>query len=379
MKTRVTLITVCSMFLFLWMGRIAFAGYPHGDFSSSPDACAACHRMHTATALNLIKDPTGGGVCKTCHSAALGADTDVMNGVYTENKDGEPHHATWGTNNAKLLGGGFNYIQNTSTTTSKHRVDETLVPPGSESGATIELKCTSCHSAHPDRLHPEQYRLLRVRPNSVITDFDVAWNGPWTDATETTTTTDENGYRGYTEIDFSADNPVGVKAPGAAGEKEFTRNYTGPAGTNNTSIAEWCATCHTHYMATYTGGASGTANEYKTGDVYDAGDIYGVLYGGNVIERQRHTVNTPIWNRTAINGMEYDLTTDVPLEDLTANGRTSDDLLTCLSCHKAHGSDATMTGSAVIEDRGDVLPTGVDSMLLRGDTGRRICADCHNF
>lgn len=374
MKIRLTMLAVVSMFLFLWMGGSAFASYPHGDFSTSPDVCAACHRMHTATALNLIKDPSGGGLCKTCHQNGAGADTDVMNGTYITGADTTPNHAVWGANGGKLLGGGFNFIQNTGTATSKHRVDETLVPPGSDTGMSIQFKCTSCHNAHPDRNHKDQYRLLRVQPNGVATDIDVAWNGPWTDATETTQAAkdDLTGYRGYTETEFGA----GINsAPNQGGPaKEYTRNYADAAGVNSTTLAQWCAACHTHYMATWTPGAPGTPNTYKSGDVYDAGDSY-----STTVPRQRHTINTPIVGRKAINDIDYNLKTDVPLADLTANGRTNDDLLTCLSCHKAHGSDALMANESILEDRGDVLPNGTDSMLLRGDRGRRICADCHNI
>jgi predicted CXXCH cytochrome family protein len=365
MKTRITMLAVVSMFLFLWMGGSVFAAYPHGDFSTSPDACAACHRMHTATALNLIKDPSGGGLCKTCHQNGAGADTDVMNGKYITGSDATPNHAVWGANGGKLLGGGFNYIQSTSTTTSKHRVDETIVPPGSSTGASIAFKCTSCHNAHPDRNHPNQYRLLRVQPNGVASPIDVAWNGPWTTAGATVpaaSKSDLTANRAYTEIAYGVGIATDPNAP-----IEYTRNY------NDTNMAVWCAACHTHYMATWTPGAPGTPSAYKSGDVYNAGDTYGN------IARERHSVNTPIVNRAAINGITYNLKSDVPLADLTANGRTNDDLLTCLSCHKAHGSDALMSGDSVLENRGSVLPNGVDSMLLRGDRGRRICADCHNI
>lgn len=371
MKTRITMLAVVSMFLFLWMGSSAFAAYPHGDFSTSPDACAACHRMHTATALNLIKDPSGGGLCKTCHQNGAGADTDVMNGAYVTNSDAAPNHAVWGTNGGKLLGGGFNFIQNASPTTSKHRVDETMVPPGSSTGASIAFKCTSCHNAHPDRNHPNQYRLLRIKPNGDATgNIDVAWNGPWTTAGATVpaaSKADLTANRAYTEIVYGAGVNSAANQSGPA--TEYTRNYS------DTNMAVWCAACHTHYMATWTPGAPGTSNAYKSGDVYNAGDSY------NNVARERHSVNTPIINRggNAINGIKYDLHSDIPLVDLTANGRTNDDLLTCLSCHKAHGSDALMSGDSAIAARGSVLPSGTDSMLLRGDRGRRICADCHNI
>lgn len=155
---------------------LAAAPAPHGSFAANPDACAACHRVHTATAKNLIKDPNGGAMCNTCHAGGLGADTDATNGVYLNS--GEPDH-TWGSDNGVLLGGGFAKVGGTTSSTSKHRLDEALAPPGSTTGATITLKCLDCHSPHYERTRPNQYRLLRLRPNGAASDLYVDWNGPW--------------------------------------------------------------------------------------------------------------------------------------------------------------------------------------------------------
>ncbi len=374
MTTRIQFFSLSLTLLFLLMGGAAFASYPHGNFADNPDACAACHRMHTATGRNLIKDSSG-GTCLSCHNNGIAADTDVMNGVYLDDRDATPHHPAWGANLGTLMGGGFTKVGNATGSTSKHRVDETLIPPGADPatgfpyGAAIQLKCTSCHNAHPNKTYPDQYRLLALRPNLVTSDKLVVWNGPWADATQKAPLV--NGYRAYTEADFSADNPVTDHSPGHNGEKETTRNY-------RSGIAEWCAACHTHYMATWTPGSPGTPNAYKTADPYAAGD----QFGANA--RERHSVNTVLWNRTAINGTAYNLTTNGPLEDKTGNGRTQDDWLTCLSCHRAHGTDSVMSGDSILpqaerQAAAPVLPYGTDSMLLRGDRGRQICADCHNF
>lgn len=368
MKTKITLVVAASMFVFLMMSGSAFAAYPHGDFSLNPDACAACHRMHTATALNLIKDPTGGAMCETCHKNGQGADTDVMNGTYiAASTEANPSHV-WGTDTGKLLGGGFDFISVATPTTSKHNVDgSNLTPPGTDTGAILTFKCTSCHTAHPDKAHLNQYRLLRAKPGDYAGPaIDISWNGPWTSAGQTATGGD---YRNYTEEDLSATSPLV--------SKETTRNY------NDKDLSLWCAACHTRYMAddtlAYESNRGGTSSK-TVNNPYDAGDTYHAT-----VNRFRHAVNVTIATADGlgyldpVNGQRYQLKTDGPMLDLTGNGRTYDDLLTCLTCHKAHGSDAQMSGTAVLENRGAVLPSGTDSLLLRGDRGRRICADCHNM
>jgi cytochrome c553 len=147
-------------------------------------------------------------------------------------------------------------------------------------------------------------------------------------------------------------NPV---KPGIQG---YTDNY-------QAGIARWCTACHSKYMTR--GGVWGS-------DPYNAGDAYGY------IGRYRHGVEIPITGRTdAANQFTYNLSTDLPLQDVSANGRTDDDTMTCLTCHMAHGTGARMNGSSVLTSavRG-ALPSGSDAMLLRTD-GRQMCAECHNM
>ncbi len=337
--------SITLVVMYLAMYGVAMATYPHGSFSDNPDACAACHRMHTAASLNLIKDPTGAAMCETCHKDGAGADTDVDNGIYL--LAGEADHA-WGVADATLLGGGFTNIGGSGSMTSSHALDAASVPPGADTGATITLKCISCHSPHPDKDHPDQYRLLRVRPGAAVADIDVAWNGPWEG--EDQATSGGGAYRAYTEHDFG----------GGAGTQYYTKNYKG-------GIAAWCSGCHEHYLA------DDDHSGYKEESTYDTGDTYGD------VTRHRHSVNVPITGRVdPVNSIQYDLTTDLPMQDLTADGRTDDDLLVCLSCHRGHGTDTAMSGLAVLESRGSVLPSGSDSLLLRSDD-RLMCVACHDM
>ncbi len=349
MKTKLLGMTIVMAISFLGLSGSALAVYPHGSFAATPDACAACHRMHTATSNNLIADPNGSSMCDSCHKSGVGADTDVATGMYVSN--GEPDH-TWGTGNGTLLGGGFTTVQAASPTTSMHVLDTALTPPGSTSGATVKLRCIDCHSPHPDKTYPNQYRLLRVKPNNVSTARAVEWNGPWTSAAQTAYQADGN--RAYTETDFVA---------GTAGTQYFTHNY-------KTGIEDWCVSCHTKYMTR--GGEFGT-------DLYNAGDAYGTSAPKG---RFRHGVGVPLksGNPDQANSITYDLVTDLPLEDVDASATRdyTTDLLTCLSCHRAHGTDATMSGEAVLPTRGTVLPSGTDSLLLR-QNDRVMCVNCHNM
>jgi predicted CXXCH cytochrome family protein len=342
-KMRRTLAVAISLIaMYLALGSVALAGNPHADFTTNPDGCAACHRVHTATSGNLIKDPSGTAMCQTCHQGGAGADTDVMNGKYITS--GESDH-TWGDPNMNLLGGGFTTIQSTGTdVTSKHKMGVNMVPYGADPntgpGAYVTLKCLSCHGAHPDRFHPNQYRLLRIRPNGSSFDRPVNWNGPWTDSTETVQSSDPAAYRAYTDKDWDSERP---------GTQVYTMNYK-----NGQDV--WCVACHTRY----------TTRQDTT--PYNAGDIF-----GNVM-RYRHNTDSMISGVVdPINGLHYDLTTDLPLNHPTAN--PAQDTMSCLTCHRSHGTDAVMSATAAMDasDRG-TLPLG--STLLRRNQ-RGVCTNCH--
>ena len=77
----------------------ASAVNPHsGTFPATTDACAACHRAHTAAGETLLKTSSQNALCLSCHDGA-GADTNVDSGLYLG--------TTAGTQNAGLRGGGF--------------------------------------------------------------------------------------------------------------------------------------------------------------------------------------------------------------------------------------------------------------------------------
>jgi hypothetical protein len=79
--------------------------------------------------------------------------------------------------------------------------------------------------------------------------------------------------------------------------------------------------------------------------------------------------------------------TDLPVYDQpTADGNyDSSDMLNCLTCHFAHGSNATMAEDAILGESGrefenpaQQMPWGADSMLLRLNN-RAVCNNCHDM
>jgi cytochrome c553 len=299
-------------------------------------------------------------MCRNCHFGGQGADTDVFNGVYvtgghmTSPFTNYPH----GETNAVLLGGGFEHVGGSGglQTTSTHSMENPSgdVPPGSTSKQVIVLSCTSCHSGHRDMDHPDQYRVLRVQPGDAQSPIDVLWNGPWDDQNETSNVDPNRTYRAYTEHDFD---------PATPGVQFYTKNY-------KQNISNWCTGCHTRYLAT------DDNPQYKSDPGYDAGD------GSGVTRKYRHSMEIPIVGRFENPfGAFEDFSTDLPLEDVnvTANPREDEDLLNCLTCHRAHGTEKTMEGHAALpaSNRG-TLPSGQDSTLLRKNN-RGVCVTCHKM
>jgi predicted CXXCH cytochrome family protein len=171
---------------------------PHGNFAADTDACASCHRAHTAQGADyLLKSSDVYLLCTNCHDGT-GAYTNVVNGVY-ENAVIPALAAPYGTQGDKgqgLFGGGFeNAAMDTTRTlvngyvagayplpaavTSHHDTDTGTAGTVWGSGdlnsvdGTFALECTSCHDPHgkagrvggvSNGSPIASYRLLRFNP-----------------------------------------------------------------------------------------------------------------------------------------------------------------------------------------------------------------------
>jgi predicted CXXCH cytochrome family protein len=214
---------------------------PHvkGIGGPTSDTCGSCHRVHTAQAPRLLKEPQT-TLCYTCHgSSATGANTDVESGVgYSGSERG-------GGVAGALRGGGFEYaligsgspegngylgevpvLGSGEKVTSTHSIDDSQqtawgngpISASTAYGKTIPLRCGSCHDPHGNG----NYRILRAIPR-------------------------ESG----------ATSP-GVSIPDATTKVYTTDNYWQAEDTNGagfiTSVSAWCSTCHTRYLSTSGGG-----------------------------------------------------------------------------------------------------------------------------
>lgn len=499
---------------------VAFANFGiHGGYVADTDACAGCHRAHTATS-RITWDQSGTAnallvgpptdqlyiFCYVCHSnGAPGAATDVETGIFDSPS---PGGSTESELNGNLNGGGFSEYKGNLVTSVHYYDGSSWVAWGEgffEASTQIKMDCGSCHDPHGS----SNYRILKDFVNGhdvggYLGDFA---NDPDPDPVPWVISNED----GYPLV--GGDDPL-LPDPNPTDGFRLHRQYTSylpnyttarySRGRNPVSgawmqghgMSGWCTACHENYMAkvsvtpvttgdgqitnintdvdwtanrnlavvalvttdvgvadtvinvddtsdfptsgfiqigsevinytgktatSFTGCTRGVNNNpigernHVTGDVvyvaYDAGD------GAGRIARHRHPMNVPMTNFLGDRTLTYDpfvfaanypggtTFVDLPLahNPNTENGpyisgaQTYDasDWLECLTCHRAHGTDAQMSGYAnagfsvqpfpggwgnfLVPDYSNQsgVPPALDSALLRADN-RGVCERCHN-
>ena len=430
---RISFVLILAVALTLAFSSVAYANFgPHGGYLDDTDACAGCHRAHTSfTELTWTDDTIAAAehsallisnassmeeFCNACHGDdAPGASTNVVSGVFDAGPSGastasagddnagvQVEYLTNSTFDATLNGGGFDRMpvavpgaQAYKAATSAHDMDlGNLTDPmwgdGSAVSAGTNLTCTGCHDVHGS----SNYRLLKdqVNDNTVGGYIDDNTPTPFVISAE----------EGYPAVGWRKHEA------GAAQMVAYRPNYTAAEYKNNLNADEnlsgWCAACHEKYI---------DRNDVLLGQTYDYGiyiqDATGTFQLG-AEDFHRHPVNVSLvagdpdgyalgtsWLRTAV------VTTSVlPLEvadgaseaDFRDGKSTYTDYLGCLTCHRAHGTSADMTGWAeatlestngtdwyperIAQDAGDSgVSPNFTSALLRADN-RGVCERCHN-
>lgn len=321
MKKLIIIITIIAVLAVATTGLTSADGGPHGGYTATTDACAGCHRAHTATGPNLLIVSSTYDLCMSCHgSTGLGANTNVDDGYYLSSRDDTGSNDDEGAantpDNSPLLGGGFVYYEGTSVTSSHDMASGGNTTMAWGNGGTRGVatnisdptfSCASCHDPHGS----PNYRIINATVNG---------------------------------------NPVAVAQVDEGAAKDYDTEQWG------TGTSDLCAACHGAYHVTSVGSGSDPAMVGSGGYTHRVDMTY--VYGAN---------NNP----ETVGLAGYTL----PLAESGAVDR-----VVCMTCHLPHGSSAQMAGIADGGPDGTgTLPgdtTANDSALLRLDN-RGVCEVCH--
>lgn len=404
MRKRMILLAVFAAVLVIALTpSVALANFSvHGGYEMDTDACAGCHRAHTAaSSITWTRSDLSEGsallistaseiyeFCYTCHDAVSdGAETNVEEGIY--------EGTLYGTQFDQLNGGGFEATlypaQHMYTGSTWEVYGGATVPDilgNLKDGPQVEMSCSTCHDVHGS----SNYRLLKDVVNGrAVGGYDGTAPGyteadpkptPWVVSTEP----------GYPSGGWS------LHTTGALEMAGYTPDYTSPSYAKapdfdedtfpdtDKGISGWCGACHIQYMQR-SGAVLDTDPdpdvEVLVADAdlgYDANDGFGA------VTRHRHPVNVELSAYLGARPLII-ATNPLPLAHEPADAATQDDTdwLDCLTCHRAHGSNTTMTGYANIADvtdpqpdsgTGGVPPTGSNALLRLNE--RAVCENCHN-
>jgi predicted CXXCH cytochrome family protein len=297
------------------------------------DGCAACHRVHRGVNEFLLLGDVE-SLCLSCHgNDAIGSVLNVMGGT----DEG---------NGGALRGGGFGTARiNTAdpslppaTVTigvlaavdaqpvqSKHSTDgsaQTIWGNGAINATPVpglagyDLTCASCHDPHGNG----NYRILKAIPDG---------SGAPTPGYSVPDTYPK------TTNDYSTSN-------------YFDMTFTGNVATDNIlkDTSAWCAQCHTRYLAARRAPLPADASRVNSGDA---------------IFTFRHTSA----------GVSYSTAATPVASNVTR---------ACITCHAAHGSNATAgTYSGSVPDPAGFVatPAASNNKLLKMNN-RGMCQKCHN-
>ncbi|MDH5605849.1 MAG: hypothetical protein OEY93_03080 [Anaerolineae bacterium] len=264
-KKLLTAVLILSALLALSFSIASANGGPHGGYTATDDACAGCHRAHTASGPKLLVETSTYALCISCHgTAGTGADTNVDDGFFLSTRSASTDGTANTTDNAPLLGGGFvNY--GGVAVTSTHDVSGTVGSAwaglagnrGVLTAIDANLDCASCHDPHGST----NYRILNTTVNTAAVTVALVDEGAakdydteqWSTGTSSLCAACHNAYHKtaagqgstldagtYTHRVDMPFNYGGNANPETVGLGGFTLPLA-ETGTNNTVV---CMTCH---------------------------------------------------------------------------------------------------------------------------------------
>jgi len=427
--SRFTLALLLAFVVVLALPAIAMANFAiHGNYVTDTDACAGCHRAHTSVSTITWTDATVAQdqhaallvtsatemwqFCYACHDAtSQGADTNVQQGIY-EGTD-------YGDQGAVLNGGGFEEVGGVPiTSTHMYKgsswgaygggyagTGKTFAADFSDAGQgpdafmtgtgnSIKMDCATCHDPHGS----PNYRILKTAVNgNVVGEYtptgDPTDPDPNGYVSSVETGWPVNGFRLHTQYpNYEPNYTTAMYAKGYDMTDATLAN--GATGVNNDKgMSGWCAGCHNTYLGdvetfTKTDAVGVTTNYQSFASTYNAGD------GMGLARRHKHPINVELDTYNGPDKTSMIVTDQVlplahAIDEQGGPTNESQDWIECLTCHRAHGTAAAMTGWAsnagadlVVDSDGiarNQFPAqnAVPSALLRYDN-RGVCERCHN-
>ncbi|MBI5934807.1 MAG: hypothetical protein HY867_13975 [Chloroflexi bacterium] len=184
MKKVLFALALVIVFALALVGTAAANGGPHGGYTATTDACAGCHRAHTAVGPNLLVETSTYDLCMSCHgSAGAGADTNVEDGFFLSTRSASTTGTANTADNAPLLAGGFAFYKTVAVTSSHNMTGAGNTNLAWGNGATnrgvqvaitdATFTCASCHDPHGS----PNYRILKAAVNGAavsVTQVDEA-------------------------------------------------------------------------------------------------------------------------------------------------------------------------------------------------------------
>ncbi|MHB9145296.1 MAG: cytochrome c3 family protein [Symbiobacteriia bacterium] len=369
----------------------------HSNYQKNTDACAACHSTHTGVGASLLQWADVSSTCFACHDGTVTTTYNVVDGQI-------------GTSGAITSGGLFG--TGAETNLSTHGVTASLknnAAPGGANGAvptddgygawTTDFNCAACHTPHGQGGNA---RILSADPNGVQT---AKAPGQGTNAKETLTAADAtytiyNASQGYWLRGYPYSVKTGIYVDGVKKSTGYTINYElgqvtfSPAltATNvvtaayvpalrvtmdvanfltatetvayKSGVNTFCGACHTDYNTE--GIVDGTGKPHGSGEVLS----------GHYADAYRHQVGYEYSGYLGVQGMKF--------QD---NGAGKQDVVVCLTCHVAHGTDQAywVSSLATADKKGDgtaywTTTTATElagSSALKRKPNMATCESCH--
>ena len=401
---------------------------PHGNFAADTDACASCHRAHTAQGSTyLLVNSDIYLLCTSCHDGS-GAYTNVVDGVYQNAVLSLPApYGTQGDKGQGLFGGGFenaamdtvrglanSYVPGAyplpAPVTSHHSVDAGVSGTVWGSGdvnsvaGSMVLECTSCHDPHGKAGRTggvstgapiASYRLLRFNPTGSngfgTTGVSAAY---FTKAGVTQAGTTGGVYIADVATKWYTVNTDSTIDPSVSAYR--SRYATSPAPAHFTpwwafvnmpgDYAGRAFIYQRPAMQISSGTASGTTTLYSCSPVATGAPIdQSCAYPGNPAAGSVWSNATPMSNLGYWCSTCHDRYLATGAGKTTASGDTvymyrhTTTSVACVNCHTAHGTTAQMTTTlaqnATLNSAAGL--TGYTNLLKLDN--RALCADCHGY